>query len=86
MENSTKTYKTLEAVARAYGKAHGVQGRAGGWLYRNGRRLAQGWVNYGYMLVDGGLVTPLDADGQDCRNRAWRRNAKTFAIRAEPAR
>lgn len=69
MENSTttktKTYTTLEAAARAYGKGHGVLGRAGGWLYKNGAPLrVQGWANYGQRLLIRRQIVPIGPDGQ----------------------
>jgi hypothetical protein len=33
----------LDAVLRAWGKAHGYQGRVGGWIYKGNQRRCQGW-------------------------------------------
>jgi hypothetical protein len=70
---AAKTYKSLEAAARAYGAEHGVTSRKGGWLYRNGAPLVQGWRKYGTGLVINGDIVPVDADGnvpEDWRQRA----------------
>lgn len=90
-----KTYKTLEAAAKAHGAAHGVTGKAGGWIYRNGVAICQGWRSYGYLLVDAGLIDPQDRDGDSVRrfkvpggslvrSRAhWRARAEQYAITDE---
>lgn len=62
-----RTFKTLEAAARAYGAEHGVVGKAGGWLYRNGRAFCQGWREYGFRLVDSGVIDPVDVAGNSVR-------------------
>ena len=37
-------YHRAESAARAWGKAHGISGRAGGWLFTSGgERLVRGW-------------------------------------------
>jgi hypothetical protein len=88
------TYKNLEAAAKAFGKAHGVTGRAGGWLYRsNGARICHGWRDYGVLLIARGQVHVLDEHGRRIDRektargltvRAWRTLAqyprKTFVI------
>ncbi|MGN6635685.1 MAG: hypothetical protein ACTHJ6_09530 [Oryzihumus sp.] len=58
------TFTSLEAAARAYGAEHGVEGRKGGWIYRRGQAVCQGWRAYGRLLVESGQITALDADGK----------------------
>lgn len=86
---SAKPHKTLEAAAKAYGAAHGVTGKAGGWLYRNGTHLCHGWRSYGYRLVSAGIIDPQDETGRSVRRighlttaseRQWRANARQYVI------
>jgi len=61
-------------AAKAYAKAHGIAGRQGGWLYREGRErpVCQGWGSYTGMLARGGIIRDLDGS----RLATVSRNAK----------
>jgi hypothetical protein len=90
-----RTYKKLEAAAKAYGAAHGVEGRPGGWIYRNGVAIVQGWRAYGLQLVQSGLIDPQDSDGRSVRRFVlpgevrimpvvyWRSHARQYSIKEE---
>lgn len=58
-------HKTLEAAARDHGARNGVTGKPGGWLYRNGVAVCQGWRTYGESLVNAHAIYVLDEAG--CR-------------------
>jgi hypothetical protein len=84
-----RTFKTLPAAAKAVGAKEGVSGRAGGWLYRNGVPLTQGWRDYGKAMVRAGRIDPQDAEGRSvyhlgphrtASELAWRNNARRYAI------
>lgn len=68
------THATLIDAARTYGTAHGIHGKAMGWLVKadgspflfRGERV-QGWENYGLILVGKGVIEPQDAAGDNVR-------------------
>jgi hypothetical protein len=65
---STQTFKTLRAAAQAYGEAHGVYGKAGGWLWQEGIRLnIHGWEEFGLHLVRTARIDPQDENGVSVR-------------------
>ncbi len=35
-----------EYLAKKWGNAHGYEGRVGGWIYKGGRAICQGWDTF----------------------------------------
>jgi hypothetical protein len=55
-----KTYKTIEAAARALAKAKGWKGGRGGWIFDPSKKglptLAQGYLGLGMRMQKRGLI------------------------------
>jgi len=52
--------KNLEAAARVIARHQGIVGDSGGWLYRNGRHVVQGYRAYGKRLQAVGAIVPRE--------------------------
>lgn len=57
MSADTPTYKKLEAAAKKLGERYGFHGQTGGWIYRNGEAVNQGWWNMGAWFMGRGLIS-----------------------------
>lgn len=57
-----RTYSSRENAARAFVRQNDrYEGRPGGWIYRNGVAIVQGYFNFGKLLQDTGrLVSVVD--------------------------
>jgi hypothetical protein len=73
------SYKTLEAAAKKLGTANGYVGKTGGWIFKNGRSVMQGWWSMGNFWMGRGLISGNHADGYSINETTA---AEYFAARA----
>jgi uncharacterized NAD-dependent epimerase/dehydratase family protein len=79
----TTTYKTPAAAAKAFGRAVGVKGNGGGWLYTaDGTKLAQGWAAYADKLRKRGVIVGSPSEGYLLDPQADERVRRVLAERA----
>lgn len=54
----------LIAAAKRLAKADGITGRKGGWLYKGGKPLCQGWLQLACRYVRSGRLTDVEYRGE----------------------
>ena len=64
-----KRHKTLAGAAKAYGRAHGYEGRLGGWIHavlpqRDYALPVQGWNAFGEILMSRTVIASRYEEGK----------------------